>query len=170
MVIRMANCHDAMGYGISFCLSRQDVGKLLCIAPKIFFQKKHTICSLFKTMSYVCDIRNTTMKKHELFDDNLQQLALMAKAISHPARLAILKYLAEAKTCISGDISDSLPLSRSTVSQHLKELRDCGLIHGEIDGLKINYCLCSSEIAHFLELFDNFFGPIKNVEITCKNK
>jgi len=110
------------------------------------------------------------MRKDELFDNDLQQLAIMAKAISHPARLAILKYLAEAKTCISGDISDFLPLSRSTVSQHLKELRDCGLIHGEIDGLKINYCLCTSEIEHFLALFDSFFEPIKNVEINCKTK
>lgn len=121
-------------------------------------------------MSYVCDIENKCMRKSELFDSDLQQLALMAKAISHPARLAILKYLAESKTCISGDISDYLPLSRSTVSQHLKELRDCGLIHGEIDGLKINYCLCSTEIGKFLELFDSFFGPIKSVEINCKTK
>jgi DNA-binding transcriptional ArsR family regulator len=109
------------------------------------------------------------MRKDELFDNDLQALATMAKAISHPARLAILKYLAETKTCISGDISDHLPLSRSTVSQHLKELRDSGLIHGEIDGLKINYCLCSSDIQKFLQLFDNFFEPIRNTEISCKS-
>ena len=108
------------------------------------------------------------MKKHELFDDNLQQLALMAKAISHPARLAILKYLAEAKTCISGDISDQLPLSRTTVSQHLKELRDMGLIHGEIDGLKINYCLCGSSIEEKLAKFDAFFSKIACEEFSCK--
>ena len=74
------------------------------------------------------------MNKSEKFDDNLQELALLAKAISHPARLAILQYLAKTKTCISGDISDFLPLSRTTVSQHLKELKSLGLIHGEIDG------------------------------------
>lgn len=107
------------------------------------------------------------MNKSEKFDDQLQELARFAKAISHPARLAILKYLAETKVCISGDISDFLPLSRTTVSQHLKELRDIGLIHGEIDGLKINYCLCSTEIEKFLGLFDSFFEPIKNTEITC---
>jgi ArsR family transcriptional regulator len=118
-------------------------------------------------MTYVCDIRYCTMNKAEKFDDSLQELARFAKVISHPARLAILKYLADTKTCISGDISDYLPLSRTTVSQHLKELRDSGLIHGEIDGLKINYCLCSNEIEKFLLLFEKFFEPVKNAKIIC---
>lgn len=107
------------------------------------------------------------MIKPQVFDKELQELATFAKVISHPARLAILKYLAETKTCISGDISDQLPLSRTTVSQHLKELRDMGLIHGEIDGLKINYCLCGSSIAEKLELFDAFFETIKSSSIQC---
>jgi len=110
------------------------------------------------------------MNKSGNFDDNLQELALLAKAISHPARLAILQYLAEIKTCISGDISDFLPLSRTTVSQHLKELRSLGLIHGEIEGLKVNYCLCSSQITHFVELFNSFFEPIKDTPINCKTE
>ena len=116
------------------------------------------------------------MNKTEAFDKELQNLASFAKAISHPARLAILKYLAETKTCISGDISDKLPLSRTTVSQHLKELRDMGMIYGEIDGLKINYCLCGSCIREKLLLFDTFFEEIKqavdidcNAENTCKD-
>jgi DNA-binding transcriptional ArsR family regulator len=108
------------------------------------------------------------MNKSENFDESLQELALFAKVISHPARLAILKYLAETKTCISGDISDYLPLSRTTVSQHLKELRDLGLIHGTIDGLKINYCLCNSEIGKYMQLFDSFFTPIKMNAVDCK--
>jgi DNA-binding transcriptional ArsR family regulator len=107
------------------------------------------------------------MNKSEKFDDNLQELALLAKAISHPARLAILKYLTETKTCISGDISDFLPLSRTTVSQHLKELKKAGLIHGEIDGLKVNYCLCSQDLNRFAELFQKFFEPFKNTDINC---
>ena len=102
-----------------------------------------------------------------MFDNELQELAEFAKVISHPARLAILKYLAETKTCISGDISDKLPLSRTTVSQHLKELRDMGLIHGEIDGLKINYCLCNSTINDRLEKFEDFFHKIKSADISC---
>jgi DNA-binding transcriptional ArsR family regulator len=110
------------------------------------------------------------MVKTEVFDSELQELANFAKVISHPARLAILKYLAETKTCISGDISDVIPLSRTTVSQHLKELRDMGLIHGEIDGLKINYCLCCSSIGDKLLLFEKFFSQIKDIQINCNPK
>lgn len=108
------------------------------------------------------------MNRFEKFEASQVELARFARVIAHPARLAILQYLAETKSCISGDISDKLPLSRSTVSQHLKELRDIGLIHGEIEGLKINYCLCSGEITRFLELFGNFFEPIKNVNVSCE--
>ena len=107
------------------------------------------------------------MNKSEKFDESLQELARFARAISHPARLAILQYLAETRSCISGDISDYLPLSRTTVSQHLKELRDLGLIHGEIDGLKINYCLCCSSIEKYLKEFEHFFAPIKAADISC---
>jgi DNA-binding transcriptional ArsR family regulator len=107
------------------------------------------------------------MIKKEAFSIELQELAKFAKVISHPARLAILQYLAETKTCISGDISNFLPLSRTTVSQHLKELRDLGLIHGEIDGLKVNYCLCCTSIDKYLNMLGSFFEPIKNVNIDC---
>lgn len=110
------------------------------------------------------------MRKPEIFDTELQELAKFAQVISNPARLAILKYLAETKTCISGDISDKLPLSRTTVSQHLKELRDMGLIHGEIDGVKINYCLCSSSIEQKISLFLDFFEPIKQVNNLCSSE
>jgi len=109
------------------------------------------------------------MNKTEVFDNQLQELARFGKALSHPARLSILKYLAEASTCISGDISDSLPLSRSTVSQHLKELKAIGLIHGEIDGLKINYCLCPSAIAKYRTLLNAFLEDMESVEIKCCN-
>lgn len=107
------------------------------------------------------------MNKSENFDVNLQELARFAKAISHPARLAILQFLAESKICISGDISDYLPLSRTTVSQHLKELRDLGLIQGTVDGLKINYCLCLPELEKFSKIFNTFFEPIKAGAIDC---
>lgn len=120
-------------------------------------------------MSYVCDIRfkYCSMNKSDIFNTELQELARFGKAISHPARLAILQYLAQTESCISGDISDHLPLSRTTVSQHLKELRDMGLIHGEIDGLKINYCLCSTDINKYMGLFESFFGSIKNAKVSC---
>lgn len=108
------------------------------------------------------------MIKTEAFNVELQDLAKFAKAISHPARLAILQFLAETKTCISGDISDYLPLSRSTVSQHLKDLKELGLIHGEIDGLKINYCLCNSTITSYKAMFDKFFKDMGNDDNNCK--
>jgi DNA-binding transcriptional ArsR family regulator len=110
------------------------------------------------------------MSKPEVFDKELQDLACFARVISHPARLAILKYLAETKTCISGDISDQLPLSRTTVSQHLKELRDMGLISGEIDGLKINYCLCNSSISKALSKLNKFFERLEREESGCSKQ
>ncbi len=113
-------------------------------------------------------LKTISMRKPENFDENLQELANFARVLSHPARLAILKYLAETKTCISGDISEHLPLSRTTVSQHLKELREMGLIHGEIDGIKINYCLCSSTIQEKLDFFETFFAPIKESMGSCQ--
>ena len=100
------------------------------------------------------------MIKTEAFSTELQELSKFAKVISHPARLAILQYLSETKTCISGDISDYLPLSRSTVSQHLTELKEMGLIRGEIDGLKVNYCLCNANIMRYKEMFADFFQNI----------
>ena len=118
-------------------------------------------------MSYFYDIDKWSMIKPELFDTELQELAAFAKVLAHPARLAILRYLAASKSCISGDISDHLPLSRTTVSQHLKELRKIGLIHGEIEGLKINYCLCSSTITEKLKAFEDFFEPIKAATVSC---
>lgn len=109
------------------------------------------------------------MIKSDVFTQELQELAKFAKAISHPARLAILQYLAETKTCISGDISDSLPLSRSTVSQHLNDLKELGLIQGHIDGLKVNYCLCNSNIQKYMERFQEFFKNIGTSEICGSN-
>jgi len=81
------------------------------------------------------------MAKTELFDESLQQAAMYFKALSHPARLAIINYLIETGTCITGDITEELPLSRTTVSQHLQELKDCNLVQGTVDGVKVNYCI-----------------------------
>ena len=100
------------------------------------------------------------MQKTEHFDTELQELAQFAKVFSHPARLMILKYLAEKKVCISGDITDEIPLSRTTVSQHLKELKKAGLIQGTIDGLTVNYCLNPDAINKLKETLDKYFKEI----------
>ena len=111
-----------------------------------------------------------TFSKIEEFDNNLQELAHIAKVFSHPARLAILKYLAEQKTCISGDISNHLPLSRTTVSQHLQELKKAGLIQGTIDGLKVCYCIDCKNLANVQSLFNNFFSEvITETNYNCKS-
>ena len=100
------------------------------------------------------------MTKVNLFEKDLQETAAIFKALSHPARLAILKYLAETKVCISGDISDELPLSRTTVHQHLKELKKLNLIVGEIQGAKTNYCLNADTLLKVKESLDGFLSEI----------
>ncbi len=79
--------------------------------------------------------------KNDLFDDELQELALIFKALGHPARLQILKFLGTRNTCYSGDITEIVPLGRTTVNQHLTELKKAGLIKGTTRGAKTNYCL-----------------------------
>lgn len=73
--------------------------------------------------------------------DDEQELADLAKALGHPARVRILKILVERNTCICGDIVEEIPLAQSTVSQHLKQLQEAGLIQGEIDGPRVCYCV-----------------------------
>ena len=89
-------------------------------------------------------------------------LAKYAKALAHPARISILQLLAKKQTCICGDIVEELPLSQSTVSQHLKELKDAGLIKGDIDGAKVCYCIDEKEWKSAQQslnkLFDSFSG------------
>jgi DNA-binding transcriptional ArsR family regulator len=81
------------------------------------------------------------LHKHDQFTAEDQRVAAIAKALGHPARIAILRLLAARQACICGDIVQELPLSQSTVSQHLKELKDAGLVRGEIDGPRVCYCL-----------------------------
>ncbi|MGF1587283.1 MAG: ArsR/SmtB family transcription factor [Bacteroidales bacterium] len=99
--------------------------------------------------------------KGELFENELQEKASLFKALGHPARLAILKYLADIKTCISGDISDELPLSRTTVNQHLKELKKVGLISGTVSGVKTNYCINHQRIEWLEKTLSSFVDELK---------
>jgi DNA-binding transcriptional ArsR family regulator len=79
--------------------------------------------------------------KSEGFNSRQNKVAKYAKAFAHPARVAIIEYLIEQKACICGDLVGVMPLSQSTVSQHLKELKNIGIIKGEIEGPRINYCI-----------------------------
>lgn len=85
------------------------------------------------------------LTKTEEFTIKENKIAAYAKALAHPARIAILQLLIKKQACICGDIVDELPLSQSTVSQHLKELKAAGLIKGEIEGNKICYCIDEKE-------------------------
>ena len=107
--------------------------------------------------------------KTDLFDPKLNSTAVVFKGLAHPARLAILQYLAEAKVCITGDISDELPLSRTTVNQHLTELKNAGLIQGHVDGVKVNYCLNPIKVKELRQLSSCFFEAIDlNSQYDCK--
>lgn len=79
--------------------------------------------------------------KSDLFDADLQKKANLFKALSHPARLQILQYLAQTRKCLTGDISEHFPLSRGTVNQHMNELKIAGLVVGHMEGAKVVYCL-----------------------------
>ena len=98
--------------------------------------------------------------KVQLFDNETQNLAEFFKVLSHPARLSILKYLAKCKSCITGDITNELPLGRTTVLQHLKELKEFGLIIGEIEGVKVNYCINENFVQENIDLISLFFNKI----------
>ncbi|MBU1008848.1 MAG: metalloregulator ArsR/SmtB family transcription factor [Bacteroidetes bacterium] len=102
------------------------------------------------------------MRKTTNFDENDRELAKLARLLSHPARIAILRFLASTDCCISGDISNEIPLSRTTVSQHLNELKGAGLITGEIEGVRVNYCLDSQQIEKASASFDGLFEILKN--------
>lgn len=79
--------------------------------------------------------------KTDHFTDKQNELAVLTKALGHPARIAIIEYLIKVNTCVCGDIVNELPLSQPTVSQHLKELKNAGLIKGSIEGNSICYCI-----------------------------
>lgn len=89
------------------------------------------------------------------------ELARIAKAMAHPARIAILNLLAKKSECICGDIVDELPLSQATVSQHLKELKEAGLVSGEIDGPRVCYCLNIEVISKAKVMLDKIFQRMK---------
>ena len=94
--------------------------------------------------------------KTEQFTDQQNELAVLAKALGHPARIAIIEYLLKVDTCICGDIVNELPLAQATVSQHLKELKKAGLIQGTIEGNAICYCVNETT----LEKFNNYLQQL----------
>ncbi|MES2132476.1 MAG: metalloregulator ArsR/SmtB family transcription factor [Bacteroidota bacterium] len=107
----------------------------------------------------------TTKSEEFTIKDN--KIAKYAKALAHPARIAILQLLIKKQACICGDIVDELPLSQSTVSQHLKELKEAGLIKGDIEGVKVCYCIDEKEWETAKSYFDSLFVSYTNKSKCC---
>ncbi len=109
--------------------------------------------------------------KTEEFTTEEIYLADIAKALSHPARIKILKILTDMNVCMCGDIVDLLPLAQSTVSQHLKELKRVGLIKGDIDGPKVCYCANSGSLIKVNEQIQKLFNQLtKGGSKSCETK
>lgn len=98
------------------------------------------------------------LTKTEAFSQTQNELAALSKALGHPARIAILQFLAQRKACVCGDIVDELPLSQSTVSQHLKELKNVGLVKGDIEGPSVCYCIDEKVWANAQQVLQQLFA------------
>ncbi|MDT8415853.1 MAG: metalloregulator ArsR/SmtB family transcription factor [Flavobacteriaceae bacterium] len=109
------------------------------------------------------------LTKIELFTNAQNELAQAAKVLAHPARVAILQYLLKANACINSDLVQELGLAQPTISQHLRELKEIGLIQGTIDGVSVNYCIRPNRWKELQVLFDQFFNqyPYTNQPDCC---
>ncbi len=107
------------------------------------------------------------LTKAELFDKKQVKVAEYAKALAHPARIAILEILARRNTCICGDITDELPLAQSTVSQHLKALKSAGIIKGEIDGVRTCYCLDEDNVSELKSVMESLLKDLTAQNSDC---
>lgn len=96
--------------------------------------------------------------KSDLFTKKQVEVAAMAKAIAHPARIAILQHLAKMDACICGELVDELGLAQATISQHLKELKHVGLIQGNIEGTSVCYCIDPKVWNQYADMFNSFFA------------
>lgn len=105
--------------------------------------------------------------KTEHFTAEQNEMAVLLKAMAHPARIAIIDYLLSIDTCICNDIVEVLPLAQPTVSQHLKELKNAGIIQGTIEGNAIKYCINKATIQKFEIFIDHIFHKIEKQESGC---
>ncbi len=106
------------------------------------------------------------LTKSDSFNELQNRRATYFKALGHPARIAIIEMLIKKQSCICNDMVDELPLSQSTVSQHLKELKEAGIIKGEIEGQKICYCIDSKAWAEMQNDMNVLFGSYK-ADMNC---
>ncbi|GAA3932653.1 metalloregulator ArsR/SmtB family transcription factor [Chitinophaga oryziterrae] len=104
--------------------------------------------------------------KTDLFTKQQNDLALMAKALAHPARIAILQYLVKKNACVCGDLVEELGLAQATTSQHLKELKSAGIIQGNIEGASVCYCIDPKVWKQYQSIFTTFFKDV-NIDKSC---
>ncbi len=105
--------------------------------------------------------------KTDLFTKKQNELAAMAKALGHPARIAILQELIKSNTCICGSLVEELGLAQATISQHLKELKQVGLIQGTIEGTSVCYCINPKVWLQYKAFFTNFFRELPDNQNCC---
>lgn len=105
--------------------------------------------------------------KTEHFTDSQNEMAILIKALAHPARVAIMEYLCKVNSCICGAIVNELPLSQPTISQHLKELKNAGLIKGTVEGTSICYCIDEKRIAKLQSYFNQFATQLLDKKQCC---
>lgn len=113
------------------------------------------------------NIKPMVVSKTNLFDEELQERANLFRVLAHPARLQILQYLAQTRTCLTGDISEMFPLTRTTINQHMNELKEAGLIVGHERGSKIVYCLNCSKIGELGNIMEGFLEEMKLPQDFC---
>lgn len=107
------------------------------------------------------------LTKTEIFTDEQNKLAIQLKAVAHPARIAILQHIIAVKACICGDLVEELGLAQPTISQHLKELKNAGLIQGTIEGVSVCYCIEPKAWAALQKEIGNLFNSYKDPGNCC---
>jgi len=110
------------------------------------------------------------LTKTDLYTDSQNNLALLAKAFSHPARVAILEHLLNVNECITGDLVKEIGLAQATISQHLKELKNIGLIQGTIDGVSVCYCINEKTWNEVASVFNKFINKYQSDSCCSTNK
>jgi predicted transcriptional regulator len=105
--------------------------------------------------------------KTDLFTKKQNELANMAKAIAHPARIAILQQLVKTNTCVCGSLVEELGLAQATISQHLKELKNAGIISGTVEGTSVCYCINTKTWKKYRQLFTDFFIDVTLNDSCC---
>ena len=110
---------------------------------------------------------NMGATKTEIFNEKQNRLAIMMKALAHPARIAIIQQLLKTNACICGDLVDELGLAQATISQHLKELKNAGFIKGTIDGTSVCYCIDAKVWKQYKKEIESFFVPFESKNSCC---